>query len=672
MPIAASKNPQPKTAAPGPEPGDSSGMYLQSLTLSNFRSCYYTTVTLQPTLTLLVGENNSGKSNVIEALRLATAPLNLRRTRYFEADDRSRGRDGEAVELGLELDGLTEIQQSQYLTALDITTGRVLYKTRFRPDADVPRRSQLSFHAGKDAGADAEPEKREQIRHVYLAPLRDAQRELDSANGSRLALIIEQLTDPADREKFLAIANESLGTLAGHDVVTKTAGGIQDHVTALTEPVRGQDVKLGFEDYELRRLARSLRLKMAEHGIEPADLAESGLGYANLLFIATVVLELQHAQDAELTLFLVEEPEAHLHPQLQAVLLDYLREQAEASARGDDSHGPMGRIQVIATTHSPNLASSVGIENVIVLRTRHEAENAGPDGSRQAATRHQTVALPLAALSLPRDDRRKINQYLDATRAAMLFARRIILVEGTAEAVLLPVLAREVIFRGQAARQREFHAVTIMNIGSVDFEPYIRLLLTPVNGLTVVEHLVAITDSDPDPRQGRRLQGRQPPRQPQGTRKGTRLRATAHGSRSYLHAGGRPAGPASERSGAQGRLPPATSPVRGEVAADCRSRQPCRGAVPGTARRRPLHLQGRVRSRRRAGHPRRQAVHGPALPAQRHRGRPVQDGSVRWRLTSVTSSGSWPAGTPKPTGTCSPKPAPGPARPGRSSPGTCA
>ena len=66
-------------------------MYLRSLKLSNFRSCYDTTVAFQPTLTLLVGENNSGKSNVIEALRLATAPLNLRRTRYFEADDRSHG-----------------------------------------------------------------------------------------------------------------------------------------------------------------------------------------------------------------------------------------------------------------------------------------------------------------------------------------------------------------------------------------------------------------------------------------------------------------------------------------------------------------------------------------------------------------------------------------------------
>jgi putative ATP-dependent endonuclease of OLD family len=471
-------------------------MYLRELKLANFRSCYDTTVTFRPTLTLLVGENNGGKSNVIDALQLATAPLNIRRSRYFDAGDRSHGRDGEPIELDLELDGLTPNQHSQYYTALDLGTGRALYKLRFPPGDSASQRVQPSWHAGKDAGPDLEPEKRDQIRHVYLAPLRDAQRELDSPSGSRLAVIIEQLTDPDDRRDFLAKANERLGQLTGHPVVTQTADSIRGHVRELTDAVRGQDVRLDMRDYELRRLARSLRLKMAEHGIEPTDLSESGLGYANLLFIATVVLELRYAQDAELTLFLVEEPEAHLHPQLQAVLLDYLREQAEQSALGSDTHHPMGRIQVIATTHSPNLASSVGTENIVVLRTRQDLEE--QEGGQRVA-RRGTCALALADIGLKRDERRKIDQYLDATRAAILFARRIILVEGTAEAVLLPVMARCLVLREDRARQREFHAVTIVNVGSVDFSPYIKLLLSSVGGVRVVDHLVVITDSDPDP-----------------------------------------------------------------------------------------------------------------------------------------------------------------------------
>jgi putative ATP-dependent endonuclease of the OLD family len=487
-----------ETRVANPEPVSGKGMYLRTLRLSNFRSCYQTAVTFGPTLTLLVGENNSGKSNVIEALRLATTPLNLRRTRYFDADDLSHGQAGQAIELGLELDDLTLIQQGQYYTALDLTTRQALYKARFRPDETIPKRSQLSFHAGTDAGPDVEPEKREQIRHVYLAPLRDAQRELDSASGSRLAFIIEQLTNTTDRDSFLTEANTAFDGLGKHDVLTGTAKRIQGHVTALTEPVRGQDVGLDFKTYELRQLARSLRLKMAEHGIDPRDLAESGLGYANLLFIATVVLELQNAQEAELTLFLVEEPEAHLHPQLQAVLLDYLYEQAKASPK-PDAHGPVGRIQVIASTHSPNLASSVGVENVVVLRTRHQVEEVPGDGGKPTeVTRRMTCALALARLDLTRDMFRKINQYLDATRVAMLFARhQIILVEGVAEAVLLPVLARRLVFAGDAENRRRFHAVTIVNVGSVDFEPYLRLLLGAVDGLRMVDSLVIITDADP-------------------------------------------------------------------------------------------------------------------------------------------------------------------------------
>ena len=488
------------------------GMYLAALRLTNFRSCRDVEIKLQPGLTLLVGDNNSGKSNVVDAVRLLTGPLSGRRVRYLEADDVSTGAVG-PIEIVGEFDALTRFQRGQYIGALDVGTNKAYYMTRFRPDEDVPRRSKVENLVGPGAGSDAEPEKRDQIRHVYLAPLRDAKRELDSATGNRMALIIRYLMSDADRADFLEQATEGMRNLEKHPVITGTENRLQEHVSDLTDPVRGQQIGLSFRDAQLRRLVRGLRLKMAEHGVELADIEDSGLGYANLLYMASVIIELRNAQDAELTLFLVEEPEAHLHPQLQSVLLDYLQEQAAKSLR-DDRDGPAGRIQVIATTHSPNLASAVGIRNIVVLRTQETpiiqetaamtatAEGTAADQEASASMQRGTAAIALCDIDLTDAERRKIDQYLDVSRAELLFTRRAVLVEGISEAVILPPLARNCVFDKTAdnygATCRGFRAVSIISIGSVDFGPYLKILLQKVNGVRLVDRLVVITDGDPE------------------------------------------------------------------------------------------------------------------------------------------------------------------------------
>ena len=220
------------------------------------------------------------------------------------------------------------------------------------------------------------------------------------------------------------------------------------------------------------------------------ELSENSLGYNNLLYLATILAELEGLDDSKTLhkVLLIEEPEAHLHPQLQIRLLRYLQDRSEERD-----------IQVIVTTHSPTIAASVKLETINVLSISKIGET--------------PYYVSLATCGLTDNGKFFLERWLDITKSTLLFAKGIILVEGIAESLVIPELAKIFIkeknLNSEASKEQlrtlADYGVAIINMGGIYFDYFFQLFKgyrIKDNEYEKLDYInikcVGITDCDPE------------------------------------------------------------------------------------------------------------------------------------------------------------------------------
>lgn len=489
-------------------------MYLKRIRARNFRSFGDGTPApelnweLNPGLNILVGENDAGKTGVVEAIRQVLLTTSYENVRLYEQDFHIHGSTKtQSLFIEATLSGLSKEQESavlEWLTFEDNNTCSLivhLHAKFFPAHATKRARVDIMVRTGRDGtGPEIGHAVRELIRATYLRPLRDAEAELRPARQSRLSQILAAHNDIAGQEVndfSKNVPNEVPANLVGlmafaqhHLGEHKVIKGVQEDINKnyLGEfSFAGDKLESRIRitpDLALTPILEKFELSLLPSGsIHPDERCIRGLGYNNALFMATELVLLRDGE--ELALLLVEEPEAHLHPQLQDRVMDLLKQH---SKEVPDSER---RVQIVMTTHSPSLISSADIETMTMVH------------------KGQTYPLSSKHTKLQKTDYSFLQRFIDATKANLFFARGVIMVEGPAEAILLPSIAN--------ACNRSFskHGISIVNVGHTGLYHYARILQRQNPNPEYPVPVVCLTDRDivPDiatyvekPKKGKRFE----------------------------------------------------------------------------------------------------------------------------------------------------------------------
>ena len=481
-------------------------MYLSRLHISKFRVFDDITLYFKKGINILIGENNSGKTAIIDALRICLGCGKPDNYIYIqESDLHVNSENPSEINAAIQFDLIFEFGNAPI--------ERECFYDFISQDKDNPYKQTIQLHlkfihenngkkkyfkriiwGGDNEGQQVPYESLQEIFYTYLSPLRDAVNCLRPYSyDNKTSQLFNQLTKYDKGNESIPLNEEKKKSLAknlyqifdddAYDWKHILAAGkrkVNAHLEGTGITLKHPDIEMRYVGREFSDVVRGIELKCPvyktlETGQEQKyfTLSQNGLGENNLIFTSVVLGDLiNRCEDHDLEIYnalLVEEPEAHLHPQYQNTFFEYLN---ELQGKG---------LQIFVTSHSPTITAKSDVDNISVLQRRQSII--------------QSFSFDeLSEKDYPKESKRHLRKFLDTTKAQLFFANGVLLVEGVAEAIIIPILAKKFLTPKIDLCKR---GIELVNIGGVAFNHFGLLFNNDNERKRLLSKCAIITDSDP-------------------------------------------------------------------------------------------------------------------------------------------------------------------------------
>ncbi|MFO8067360.1 MAG: AAA family ATPase, partial [Bacteroidales bacterium] len=375
----------------------------------------------------------------------------------------------------------------------DVQKIQMHFRYRLEKNTKGRRVLRWSIWGGDNEGQHIPPEMAQEIFFTYLAPLRDAEQELRPyIRGNKFTSLFREMTKyylqngngstekeltDEHREELAQKLEEVVNDKEWQGLIKTGENYVNEHLKKADINKKEIQVNLRLQEYKYENIVKGILSQKPvydENLIQDQptkqryfNVNQNGLGENNLIYAAAVLGDIENRRNEgkeHYYALLIEESEAHLHPQKQNTFFSYLNELTGFN------------VQLFITSHSPTITAKSDLDNLIILQRQN----------------NNISSFSLANSELDNKEKKYLKRFLDVTKSQLFFSNGTVLVEGISEALLLPVFSKIL----GAEYDLNKNGIEIVNINGIGFKPFSKLYNSKRESKRLPSKCVLITDGD--------------------------------------------------------------------------------------------------------------------------------------------------------------------------------